>query len=237
MFFIVLFKTTHSRKQLDKVLKKSFVNFYFWGITLNHWITWSLVNNLTIIFWLPLIRKHLVAFKSKAYVARQSPFNQNFSIFLVIFTFLDHFSVYSMVFISLWPILMGFFFEVLQKSRNPRWRTKMAAAQNDDVISTSCDVINSFCGLQRNQFSMYYLHPTFHCHSCNAMLKRAESARTPHAQDWKKENPFLNYWKEQYRPGALRESRGAKKVTKREHCWLYPRHLMRGEESGDSTPR
>ena len=38
----------------------------------------------------------------------------------------------------------GFFFEVLQKSRNPRWRTKMAAAQNDDVISTSCDVINSF---------------------------------------------------------------------------------------------
>ena len=34
MFFIVLFQTKHGREQLDKVLKKSFVNFYFWGITL-----------------------------------------------------------------------------------------------------------------------------------------------------------------------------------------------------------
>ena len=34
MFFIVLFEPTHGREQLDKVLKKSFVKFYFWGITL-----------------------------------------------------------------------------------------------------------------------------------------------------------------------------------------------------------
>ena len=34
MFFIVLFQTKHGREQLDKVLKKSIVNFYFWGITL-----------------------------------------------------------------------------------------------------------------------------------------------------------------------------------------------------------
>ena len=36
MFFIVLFETTHGREQLDKILKNLFVNFYFWGITLNN---------------------------------------------------------------------------------------------------------------------------------------------------------------------------------------------------------
>ena len=36
MFFIVLLESTHGREQLDKILKKSFVNFYFWGITLSH---------------------------------------------------------------------------------------------------------------------------------------------------------------------------------------------------------
>ena len=36
MFFVVLFETIiYDREQLDKVLKKSFVNFYFWGITLS----------------------------------------------------------------------------------------------------------------------------------------------------------------------------------------------------------
>ena len=34
MFFIVLFQATHGREQLDEVLRKSFDNFYFWGITL-----------------------------------------------------------------------------------------------------------------------------------------------------------------------------------------------------------
>ena len=36
------------------------------------------------------------------------------------------------------------FFEVIEKYGNPRWRTNMAAAQNEKVIPTSYDVINSF---------------------------------------------------------------------------------------------
>ena len=34
MLFIVLFETAHGMEKLDKVLKKSFVNFYLCGITL-----------------------------------------------------------------------------------------------------------------------------------------------------------------------------------------------------------
>ena len=43
----------------------------------------------------------------------------------------------------------------------------MAATKNDDAISTSCDVINPFCGCQRKQFSTYYLSTKSHCHSSN----------------------------------------------------------------------
>ena len=46
MFFIELFKTTHGREQLDKVLRKSFVNFYFWRVTLKSFVgrSWSWQN-------------------------------------------------------------------------------------------------------------------------------------------------------------------------------------------------
>ena len=45
----------------------------------------------------------------------------------------------------------------------------MAAADNDDVIPTSCDAIILFCGRQRKQFLTYYLPSKFHCHSFNAV--------------------------------------------------------------------
>ena len=44
-------------------------------------------------------------------------FNQNFPVFFAIFTYLYHSGQF-------WP-----FWRPLEKSRNPRWRTKMAAAQ------------------------------------------------------------------------------------------------------------
>ena len=54
----------------------------------------------------------------------------------------------------------------------------MAAAENDDVIPTPCDVINLFCEHERKQFLTYYLPTKFHCHSFNALevLRGAESA-------------------------------------------------------------
>ena len=76
--------------------------------------------------------------------------------FFVIFTCLDHFSVYLMVFIS---------FGGLEKSRNPRW----PLLKIDDVIPISRDVINSFCGRQRKQFWTYFLPTKSPCHSFNAL--------------------------------------------------------------------
>ena len=45
----------------------------------------------------------------------------------------------------------------------------MAATKTADLIPTSCDVINSFCGRQKKQFLTYYLPTMFHCHSSNAL--------------------------------------------------------------------
>ena len=59
----------------------------------------------------------------------------------------------------------------------------MAAAQNDDVISTSCDVISPFCGRQRKQFTTYYLPTKSHCHGFNALEVLKEGQNLPPPQD------------------------------------------------------
>ena len=41
--------------------------------------------------------------------------------------------------------------------------------KTDDVIPTPFDVIRSFCGRHRKQFSPYYLPTEFHCHSFNVL--------------------------------------------------------------------
>ena len=69
-----------------------------------------------------------------------------------------------------------------------------AAKKNDNVISTSCDVINSFSGRQRKQFSIYYLPTKLRCYSFNALevLKGREGrgggggAESAKAQELKK---------------------------------------------------
>ena len=63
----------------------------------------------------------------------------------------------------------GRFWGLLEKSRNPRWLTKMGPFKNDDLISTSCDVISPFCGRQKKQFLTYYLPTKSHCHNFNAL--------------------------------------------------------------------
>ena len=50
--------------------------------------------------------------------------------------------VFLVVLITFEPILDGFF-EILEKSRNPRWRTKMSSIKNGYAIIKSCDVITS----------------------------------------------------------------------------------------------
>ena len=58
----------------------------------------------------------------------------------------------------------------------------MAAAQNDDAISTLNDVINSVCGRQRKQFfSAYFLTTKFHWHSSYAIgdLKSGQKLLPP----------------------------------------------------------
>ena len=54
-------------------------------------------------------------------------FRQNFRIFLCIFHVLDYLSVCLLVVSSFWLILVVL--EVLDESRNPRWRIKMAGAK------------------------------------------------------------------------------------------------------------
>ena len=77
----------------------------------------------------------------------------------------------------------------------PRW----PPLENDDVIRTSCVVINPFCARQRKYFSTHYLPTKFHCQSFNAFdfLKGVEGGgggqnlppSSPQAQEQKKKRP------------------------------------------------
>ena len=99
-------------------------------------------------------------------------FSGTFSVFNVISTFLFHLNASLLIFISfwlIWAVLEGF-----GEIRNPRWPT----ARNHDVISASCDVINSWRGSQRKQlqFQKYYTLSKFYC--CSFYI--LGGSRAPH---------------------------------------------------------
>ena len=75
---------------------------------------------------------------------------RNVHIFNVISTFLYHFSVHLLIFISFllfWTVL-GVLVNLEIQDGGPIWPT----FGNHDVIPASCDVISSYCGRQRKQF-------------------------------------------------------------------------------------
>ena len=78
---------------------------------------------------------------------------------------------------------MGFGRNIEIQDGGARW----PPLKNDDVIPTSSDVIDSFCGRQRQQFVMCYLPTEFHCHSFNALeVLRGEICPHPQGSGTKK---------------------------------------------------
>ena len=74
-----------------------------------------------------------------------------------------------MIFVNLFFINFASFMFFLEKSRNPKWRTKWPPLKTDYVIPTSYEVINPFCKRQRKKFLTYYLLIKSHCHSFNSL--------------------------------------------------------------------
>ena len=92
-------------------------------LNVNNFFNFEANANKRIYFsWEPSFGRHV--FRNFYFIAF---LDKNYPIFFIIFTFLYHFSLCLMIFISFWSFLAVW--GPLEKSRSPRWRTKMAATQ------------------------------------------------------------------------------------------------------------